>query len=62
MASEERTQEILKGLREALINYDEDKVAEWAKTVLDEGVDPFVATMEGLAEGMIEVGELYNKK
>ena len=62
MASEERTQEILKGLREALISYDEDKVAEWAKTVLDEGVDPFVATMEGLAEGMIEVGELYNKK
>jgi len=62
MASEERTREILKGLREALINYDEDKVAEWAKTVLDEGVDPFVATMEGLAEGMIEVGELYNKK
>ena len=62
MASEERTQEILKGLREALINYDEDKVAEWAKTALDEGVDPFVATMEGLAEGMIEVGELYNKK
>lgn len=62
MASEERTQEILKGLREALINYDEDKVAEWAKTVLDEGVDPFVATLEGLADGMIEVGELYNKK
>ena len=62
MASEERTQEILKGLREALINYDEDKVAEWAKAVLDEGVDPFVATMEGMAEGMIEVGELYNKK
>jgi len=62
MASEERTQEILKGLREALINYDEDKVAEWAKTALDEGVDPFVATMEGLAEGMIKVGELYNKK
>jgi dimethylamine corrinoid protein len=62
MASEERTQEVLKGLREALINYDEDKVAEWAKTAVDEGVDPFVATMEGLAEGMIEVGELYNKK
>jgi corrinoid protein of di/trimethylamine methyltransferase len=62
MASEERTQEILKGLREALISYDEDKVAEWAKITLDEGVDPFVATMEGLAEGMIEVGEMYNKK
>ena len=62
MASEERTQEILKGLREALIEYDEDKVAEWAKVALDEGVDPFVATIEGLADGMIEVGELYNKK
>jgi len=52
----------LKGLREALISYDEDKVAEWAKIALDEGVDPFVATMEGLTEGMIEVGKLYNKK
>ena len=62
MASEERTQEILKGLREALIQYDEDKVAELAKTVLEEGVDPFVATIEGLADGMIEVGDLYNKK
>jgi methanogenic corrinoid protein MtbC1 len=62
MATEERTQEILKELREALINYDEDGVAEWAKTALDEGVDPFIATMEGLAEGMIELGELYNKR
>jgi len=62
MASEERTQEILKGLREALIAYDEDKVAEWAKVALEEGVDPFVATIEGLADGMLEVGELYNKK
>ena len=62
MATEERTQEILKELRKALINYDEDGVAEWAKTALDEGVDPFVATLDGLADGMIEVGELYNKK
>jgi len=62
MASEERTQEILKGLREALIGYDEDKVVELAKTALEEGVDPFVATIEGLADGMIEVGDLYNKK
>jgi methanogenic corrinoid protein MtbC1 len=62
MASEGRTKEILEGLRGALINYDEDKVVEWAKIVLDEGVDPFVAMMEGLAEAMIKVGELYNKK
>jgi corrinoid protein of di/trimethylamine methyltransferase len=62
MASEERTQELLKEIREALINYDEDKVVELAKIALDEGVDPFVATMEGLADAMIEVGELYNRK
>ena len=62
MATEERTKEILKGLHEAVVKYDEDKSAEWAKIALDEGVDPFVATMDGLAEGMIEVGDLYNRK
>ncbi len=62
MALEERTQEILNELRKALINYDEDGVAEWARTALDEGVDPFVVAMEGLADAMIEVGDLYNKK
>ena len=62
MASEERTKEIINEIRQALINFDEDGVDEWAKKALDEGVDPFIATMEGLAEGMIEVGELYNKK
>jgi len=62
MASDERTQEILKELREALVNFDEDKVVELSKVALEEGVDPFVATMDGLAEGMIQVGDLYNKK
>lgn len=62
MASEERTQELLKELRTALIEFDEDKVKELSQAALDEGVDPFVATMEGLAEGMIEVGDLYNRK
>ncbi len=28
----------------------------------DEGVDPFVAAMEGLADAMIEVGDLYNER
>ena len=62
MLSSERTEEILKELRQALVEFDEDKVVEWAKIALDEGMDPFVATMDGLAEGMIEVGDLYNKK
>lgn len=62
MASEERTQEILKGLQEAVVEFDEDKTRELAQAAIDEGVDPFRATMEGLAEGMIQVGDLYNKK
>jgi corrinoid protein of di/trimethylamine methyltransferase len=62
MASEERTQEILKGLQAAVVEFDEDKTKELAQAAIDEGVDPFRATMEGLAEGMIQVGDLYNKK
>jgi dimethylamine corrinoid protein len=62
MASEERTQELLKGLQQAVIEFDEDKTRELAQAAIDEGVDPFVATLEGLAEGMILVGDLYNKK
>ena len=62
MASEERTKEILKGLHDAVVQYDEDKVAELAKAAIDEGVDPFVAAIEGVADGMIKVSELYNKK
>lgn len=62
MATEERKQELLKDIREALVEYDEDRVRELAETIVAEGVDPFEATMEGLAEGMIQVGDLYNKK
>jgi dimethylamine corrinoid protein len=62
MASEERTQEILKGLQAAVVEFDEDKTRELAQAAIDDGVDPFQATMEGLAEGMIQVGDLYNKK
>jgi corrinoid protein of di/trimethylamine methyltransferase len=62
MVTKERTQEILKELRKNLIEFNEDGVKEWSQIALKEGMDPFVATMEGLADGMIEVGELYNKK
>jgi len=58
MVSEERTQEILKGLQQAVIEFDEDKTRELAQAAIDEGVDPFLATMEGLAEGMILVGDV----
>ncbi len=62
MATEERTKEILGELHKAVYEFEEDNAVKWAKAALDEGVDPFVATMDGLASGMIEAGEAYNKK
>jgi dimethylamine corrinoid protein len=62
MATAERTKEILKGLHDAVTLFEEEESAKWAKAALAEGVDPFVAAMEGLAEGMMEAGEKYNKK
>ena len=62
MASEERTKQILEELHDAVVKFDEDKAVEWAKIAVDEGVDPFLSSLEGLAEGMIEVGELYKQK
>jgi corrinoid protein of di/trimethylamine methyltransferase len=62
MATEERTKEILKELRKAVFEFEEDDAVKWAKIALDEGVDPFVATMDGLAAGMIDAGESYNNK
>jgi corrinoid protein of di/trimethylamine methyltransferase len=62
MATEERAREILGELHKAVYKFEEDDAVKWAKIALDEGVDPFVATMDGLASGMIEAGEAYNKK
>ena len=62
MATEERTKEILKRLHNAVALFEEEEAAKWAKIALEEGVDPFVATMVGLAEGMMEAGEKYNHK
>jgi len=60
MASEERKKEILKGLHDAVVEYEEDEVAELSQAALDEGVDAYEAIMDGLAAGMETVGELYN--
>jgi len=62
MATEERTKEILKELHHAVAFFEEKEAAKWANIALEEGVDPFVATMAGLAEGMMEAGEKYNNK
>lgn len=62
MASEERKKELQQGLQDAVVNWDEDKVKELSQAVLDEGFDPYEATMDGLAAGMQKVGDLYEQK
>lgn len=62
MVDENRKKEILDKLAEAVVEYDEDEAKEWSQTALDEGIDAMEAIMEGLAKGMEEVGDLYDKQ
>jgi len=60
MATEERTQELMKGLYDAVVNMDEDTTRELSQAVLDEGIDAYYAVTNGLAAAMDKVGELYS--
>jgi methanogenic corrinoid protein MtbC1 len=62
MDSIETIKEILKGLADAVVTYDEEKTVELAKIVLEKGIDPSEAILKGLAVGMEEVGKLYEKQ
>ena len=62
MATEERTKEILDEIRKSVYEFEEDDTVKWSNIALAEGVDPFVATMDGLSVGMIQAGEAYNNK
>ena len=59
MATEERKKEILKGLHDGVVEFEEEKVVELSQAALDEGVDPYDAVMDGLAAGMQTVGQMY---
>lgn len=62
MATEERTEELLKMLYDAVVDMDEDAARELSQTALAEGVNAYVAVNEGLAAAMDKVGELYANK
>ncbi len=53
--------EILEGLKDAVINFDEDKSKEYANKALELGLDPQVAIFDGLAAGMEVVGDFFQK-
>lgn len=48
-------------LRNAVINYEMETIADLAKQSLKDGVDPLVAIEKGLAEGIKTVGEKFAK-
>jgi len=60
MGTEERKKELLKGLHDAVVAWDEDKVAELSQAAVDEGFDAYEMIMDGLAAGMETVGKLYD--
>jgi len=59
MATEERKKEILEGLHNAVVEFEEEKVVELSQAALDEGMDAYDAVMDGLAAGMETVGQMY---
>lgn len=60
MATSERTQQLISGLYEAVINMDEDTARELSQAAVDEGVDAYFAITNGLTVAMEKVGELYS--
>jgi corrinoid protein of di/trimethylamine methyltransferase len=54
-------EELLKGLREGVIKFDEDQVKKLAHEWIDKGYDANEGIFEGLAAGMEVVGDLFAK-
>jgi methanogenic corrinoid protein MtbC1 len=61
MGKQELSEELLKTLKDGVVDFEEDKVKEAAQRVIDEGLDAYDAVMNGLAAGMETVGDLYDK-
>ena len=62
MPSEERAQELIKGLYDAVIDMDEEAAADLSRTILEEGIDAYQAVINGLTVAMEKVGELYTNQ
>ena len=54
-------EEIVTRLKDAVINYEMETIADLASQAIKEGVDPLVAIEKGLAEGIKTVGERFGK-
>ena len=54
------SEEILKKLKQAVIDGEAEQTAELARQGLDQGLDPLVLINEGLTPGMNRIGELFS--
>ena len=59
---EERRKEIMEGLKKAVVEFDQDKVVKLSNKVLENGIEPLDAILNGLAAGMEIVGDLFAKQ
>ncbi len=59
MVDNEKKNEILKKLYDAVVNYDEETSLEVSKLAIKEQIDAYDAVMQGLCAGMEKVGQLY---
>jgi len=55
-------EEIIDGLRNAVVNYDEEGVKRLTNEVIKKGIDPLKAIQDGLVKGINEVGEKFGAK
>ncbi|ATW25482.1 corrinoid protein [Candidatus Formimonas warabiya] len=62
MLTPEKEREILELLKDGVVNFDEDLVAEVSQQALDLGMDAYKTVFEGLVPGMQEVGRLYEEQ
>jgi monomethylamine corrinoid protein len=53
------TEDVLKRLKEAVMNYDVEGAVEASKEVIKTGFDPLKAIEQGLGEGLKIVGEKF---
>lgn len=54
--------EIINGMTDAVVNGKKDQAIELAEKALSEGIDPYIAVINGLAKGMEIMSERYENK
>ncbi len=60
-SSEEEKKGLLKKIHDSVVEFDEEATADLCRQAIDVGIDAYEAIIGGLAEGMVTVGEMYER-